>query len=49
VCGDIYVCTNPPEDVQFEEWVTTVRMQGYVAGGTQGGTAELQVTPQNET
>jgi hypothetical protein len=26
VCGDIYVCSSPPDNVRIEEWVTIVRM-----------------------
>jgi hypothetical protein len=37
VCGDIYVCSGPPENVRIEEWVTIVRMWGYVAGVPKGG------------
>jgi hypothetical protein len=36
VCGDIYVCASPPENVRIEEWVTIVRMGGYVAGVPNG-------------
>jgi hypothetical protein len=36
VCGDIYVCSSPPDNVRIEEWVTIVRVWGYVAGVVRG-------------